>query len=160
MNIANNSVVAFHFTLKNVDGKTIESSFNDEPLVYLHGAKGIVPGLEEALTNRKKGDKFNVTLPPEKGYGPRNETLVQQVPKDEFPSDDVQPGMQFQVDTPGGPMIITVTKVSDKEVTIDANPELAGQTLNFEIEVMEVRAATKEELAHGHAHGPGGHHHE
>jgi FKBP-type peptidyl-prolyl cis-trans isomerase SlyD len=160
MKIANNSVVAFHFTLKNGEGKTIESSIGDQPLVYLHGKNGIVPGLEEALDQRQKGDTFNVTLPPEKAYGQRDETLVQKVPRDEFPAgDDTQAGMQFQVDTPGGPMIITITNVTDKEVTIDANPELAGQTLNFEIEVMDVRAATKEELSHGHAHGPGGHHH-
>lgn len=157
MNIDKDSVVAFHFTLT-VDGKKIESSFGDEPLTYLHGQNAIVPGLEEALNNRKKGDKFNITLPPEKAYGPRNESLVQKVPRAEFP-EDVQEGMQFQVDTPGGPMLITVTKVSDKEVSIDANPEMAGQTLNFDIEVMEVRAATKEELSHGHVHGPGGHHH-
>jgi FKBP-type peptidyl-prolyl cis-trans isomerase SlyD len=159
MNIANDSVVSFHFTLKNVDGKTIESSVNDEPLVYLHGRNGIVPGLEEALTNGKKGDKLNVTLPPEKAYGPRNESLVQQIPRKDFP-EDVQAGMQFQADTPQGPVIVTVTAVNDKEVTVDANPEMAGETLNFEIEVMDVRAATKEELAHGHVHGPGGHHHE
>ena len=159
MNIANDSVVSFHFTLKDKDGKTIESSFGDQPLVYMHGHRGIVPGLEEALNTRKKGDKFNVTLSPEKGYGPRNESLVQKVPREEFPDSNVQVGMQFQVDTAGGPMIITVTAVGDKEVTIDANPELAGQVLNFEIEVMDVRAATKEELAHGHVHGPGGHHH-
>jgi len=158
MNIANENVVAFHFTLKNKDGKTLESSFGDEPLVYLHGTMAIVPGLEEALTNRKKGDKFNVTLPPEKAYGPRDEKLVQKVPRKEFP-DDVKPGVQFQVDAPQGPMVITVTEVTDSMVTIDANPEMAGETLYFDIEVMDVRAATKEELAHGHAHGPGGHHH-
>ncbi len=158
MNIVNDSVVSFHFTLKNVDGKTIESSVGDQPLVYLHGHKGIVPGLEEALNGLKKGDTLNVTLPPEKAYGERNEKLVQKVPRAEFP-EEVQPGMQFQADTPAGPMIITVTQVTDAEVTIDANPEMAGQTLVFDIEVVDVRAATKEELAHGHVHGPGGHHH-
>lgn len=157
MKITNDSVVSFHFTL-NVNNKKIESSFGAQPLVYLHGHHGIVPGLEEALNDKQKGDKFNITLPPEKAYGPRNETLVQKVPRKEFP-DDVQTGMQFQADTAGGPMIITVNQVTDSEVTIDANPEMAGQTLNFEIEVMDVRAATKEELSHGHVHGPGGHHH-
>ena len=127
-------------------------------MVYLHGHHGIVPGLEDALNDKQKGEKFNITLPPEKAYGVRNEKLVQKVPRDQFP-DDVKAGMQFQVDGPQGPMILTVTNVSDKEVTIDANPEMAGQTLNFDIEVMDVRAATQEELAHGHVHGPGGHHH-
>ena len=157
MKITNDSVVSFHFTLS-VNGKAVESSFESEPLVYLHGRNAIVPGLEEALVDHIKGDKLNVTLPPEKAYGVRNENLVQKLPLDQFPK-DVEVGMQFQVDGPQGPMILTVSNVSDKEVTIDANPELAGQTLTFEIEVMDVRTATKEELAHGHVHGPGGHHH-
>jgi FKBP-type peptidyl-prolyl cis-trans isomerase SlyD len=158
MNIANDTVVSFHFTLKNESGKTLESSVGNQPLVYIHGSHSIVPGLEEALNNRKKGDTFNVSLPPEKAYGPRNETLVQKVPRSEFPK-EVQPGMQFEVDVTGGTMVLTVTNVTDKEVTIDGNPELAGQTLNFDIEVTDVRTATPEELAHGHVHGPGGHHH-
>ncbi|MBY0315187.1 MAG: peptidylprolyl isomerase [Bdellovibrionales bacterium] len=157
MRIINNSAVSFHFTLK-VDGQQIESSFGDEPLAYLHGHKAIVPGLEDALNGKAKGDKFNITLPPEKAYGVRNEGLVQKVPRQDFP-EELEAGMQFQVDTPQGPMVVTVTQVTDSEVTIDANPEMAGQTLNFEIEVMDVRAATAEELAHGHVHGPGGHHH-
>ena len=157
MNITNDSVVSFHFILS-VNGTAVESSFESEPLVYLHGRNAIVPGLEEALVDHVKGDKLNVTLPPEKAYGVRNENLVQKLPRDQFPK-DVEVGMQFQVDGPQGPMILTVSNVSDKEVTIDANPELAGQTLTFEIEVMDVRTATKEELAHGHVHGPGGHHH-
>ena len=157
MKISTDAAVSFHFTLK-VDGQTVESSFGDQPLVYLHGHKAIVPGLEEALVGKSKGDKFNITLPPEKAYGVRDENLIQKVPRDQFP-DDLKEGMQFQADTPGGPMVITVAKVADKEVTIDANSEMAGKTLNFEIEVVEVRAATKEELSHGHVHGPGGHHH-
>jgi FKBP-type peptidyl-prolyl cis-trans isomerase SlyD len=158
MKITNDSVVSFHFTLS-VNGTTVESSFgSNEPLVYLHGRNAIVPGLEEALVDHIKGDKLNVTLPPEKAYGVRNENLVQKLPRDQFPK-DVEVGMQFQVDGPQGPMILTVSNVADKEVTIDANPELAGQTLNFDIEVMDVRTATTEELAHGHVHGPGGHHH-
>ncbi len=157
MKITNDSVVSFHFTLS-VNGTAVESSFESEPLVYLHGRNAIVPGLEEALVDLVKGDKLNVTLPPEKAYGVRNENLVQKLPRDQFPK-DVEVGMQFQVDGPQGPMVLTVSDVSDEEVTIDANPELAGQTLNFDIEVMDVRTATKEELAHGHVHGPGGHHH-
>jgi FKBP-type peptidyl-prolyl cis-trans isomerase SlyD len=157
MKINTDCAVSFHFTLS-VDGKTVESSVGNEPLDYLHGHHGVVPGLEEALEGRTKGDKFNVTLPPEKAYGPRDEKLVQKVARDQFP-DDLKEGMQFQVDTPQGPMILTVTNITGSEVTIDANPEMAGQTLDFEIEVMDVRAATKEELDHGHVHGPGGHHH-
>lgn len=161
MKIASDCVVSFHFTLKDESGKVLESSMGSEPLVYLHGAKNIVPGLEEALEGRVHGDKFEVTLPPEKAYGKRDEKLIQTIPLSQFPNPEVvKPGVQFQMSSPQGMMILTVKTVSDKEVTIDANPELAGQTLVFAIEVGEVRAASKEELQHGHVHGPGGHHHE
>lgn len=160
MKVADQSVVSFHFTLKDDGGQVLDSSSGSEPLTYLHGSGGIVPGLEEALTGRATGDKFNVSLPPDKGYGQRDERLVQKIPQDQFPnSGAVKPGMQFQVNSPGGPMILTVTSVANGEVTVDANPELAGQTLHFDIEVTEVRKATEDELSHGHAHGPGGHHH-
>ena len=160
MKIAKESVVSFHFTLKDSDGKTIETSVGNDPLVYLHGSGGIVPGLEEALNGRESGEKFEVSLPPEKAYGTRDERLVQRIPKSEFPNAErLKVGMQFQVDTKGGPMVLTITGLEEAEVVVDGNPELAGQTLHFSIEITEVRQATKEELAHGHAHGPGGHHH-
>lgn len=160
MQIAAETVVAFHFTLKGDDGKVIDTSSGSEPLVYLHGFGAIVPGLEEALEGKKTGDKFTVTLPPEKAYGERDERLVQRIPKDQFPNpDQVKSGMQFQVSSPSGPMILTVSGIEGGEVIVDANPELAGQTLHFDIEVSEVRKASEEELSHGHVHGPGGHHH-
>lgn len=160
MKIAKQSVVTFHFTLKDEKGKVLESSVSGEPLVYMHGANNIVPGLEEALEGRTSGDKFQVTLAPEKAYGMRDERLVQRIPRTEFPdAGSLKPGMQFQVNTKGGPMVLTITSIEDKEVVVDGNPELAGMTLNFDIEVTEVRKATTEELSHGHAHGPGGHHH-
>lgn len=160
MKIAEECVVAFHFVLKGEDGEVIEESTGAEPLVYLHGFNGIVPGLEEALTGRAVGDKFQVTLPPEKAYGERDERLMQMVPREQFPdSADLAVGMQFQVKTPNGPMIFTVADVAADTVTVDGNPEMAGKTLNFSIEVTDVRPATPEELEHGHAHGPGGHHH-
>lgn len=160
MKIAAETVVSFHFTLKNDKGEVIESSQGQDPLVYLHGTSAIVPGLEEALAGRTAGDKFNVTLPPEKAYGERDARLLQVIPKTQFPdAEKLTEGMQFQVQTPGGVMLFTIKKVGTDEVTVDGNPELAGMTLNFEIEVAEVRQATKDELEHGHAHGPGGHHH-
>lgn len=160
MQIAEECVVSFHFTLKNDQGKVIESSTASDPLTYLHGSGSIVPGLEEALEGRKVGEKLEVILPPEKAYGPRDEKLIQHVPKSQFPNPEkLKPGMQFQVNSQGGPMILTVQEVREKEVVIDGNPELAGQTLQFDIEIVEVRKATAEELEHGHAHGPGGHHH-
>jgi FKBP-type peptidyl-prolyl cis-trans isomerase SlyD len=160
MNIGKESFVSFHFTLKDDAGKVLESSVGNDPLVYLHGTSSIVPGLEEALNGRKSGEKFNVVLPPEKAYGQRDERLIQRIPKTEFPnSERLKIGMQFQVDTKGGPMVLTITGLDGNEVVVDGNPELAGATLHFDIEVTDVRQATAEELSHGHAHGPGGHHH-
>jgi FKBP-type peptidyl-prolyl cis-trans isomerase SlyD len=160
MNIAKESVVTFHFTLKDGEGKVLESSVGQDPLVYLHGSGSIVPGLEEALNGKTSGEKFNVILPPEKAYGQRDERLVQRIPKKEFPnSERLKTGMQFQVDTKGGPMVLTITGLEGTDVVVDGNPELAGATLHFDIEVTDVRQATVEELSHGHAHGPGGHHH-
>ena len=160
MKIASETVVSFHFTLKDDKGVVVETSTGNEPLVYLHGASGIVPGLEEALEGRTQGDKFNITLPPEKAYGERDERLVQSVPRNQFPKDqDLKNGMQFQVNSQNGPMILTIIGVTNDTVTVDGNPEMSGKTLHFDIEVLEVRKATAEELTHGHAHGPGGHHH-
>jgi FKBP-type peptidyl-prolyl cis-trans isomerase SlyD len=159
MNIVDESVVSIHFTLKDDDGTVIDTSSGSEPLVYMHGQQNIIPGLEEALAGRKVGDKFQVIIPPEKGYGERDEALVQRVPRSQFPEGEIEPGMQFQVGSNGGPMVITVIEIDDKDVVIDGNSELAGETLHFDIEVAEVREATKEELEHGHAHGPGDHHH-
>lgn len=160
MNIAAETVVSMHYTLKNDQGKVLDSSDGGEPLVYLHGAHNIIPGLEEALAGKTTGDKVNVTVPPEKGYGQRDERMVQKIPKTQFPDPDrLKVGMQFQVNSNNGPMILTVIGVTATEVTVDGNPELAGQTLHFEVEITDVRKATSEELAHGHAHGPGGHHH-
>lgn len=160
MNIANETVVSMHYTLKDDKGKVLDSSSGSDPLVYLHGASNIIPGLEEALIGKKVGDKLNVTVAPEKGYGQRDERMVQRIPKEQFPDPDrLKVGMQFQVNSNQGPMVLTVVGIEAKEVVVDGNPELAGQTLHFEVEITDVRKATSEELAHGHAHGPGGHHH-
>ena len=160
MNIANETVVSMHYTLKDDKGKVLDSSSGSDPLVYLHGASNIIPGLEEALIGKKTGDKLTVTVPPEKGYGQRDERMVQRIPKEQFPDPDrLKIGMQFQVNSNQGPMVLTVVGLEAKEVVVDGNPELAGQTLHFDVEITDVRKATSEELAHGHAHGPGGHHH-
>ncbi len=160
MTIAKDTVVSIHFTLKDDQGKVLDSSDGSEPLVYLHGAQNIIPGLEDALSGKKTGDKLDVSIPPEKGYGLRDERMVQSIPKAQFPNPDkVKAGMRFQVSSDHGPVVLTVKEVKDKEVVVDGNPELAGQTLHFNVEVTDVRPATQEELAHGHAHGPGGHHH-
>jgi FKBP-type peptidyl-prolyl cis-trans isomerase SlyD len=160
MQIADHSVVSFHYTLTNDAGEVLDSSQGNEPLTYLHGAGNIVPGLEKALTGRSVGASFSVRVTPEEGYGPHHAQLVQEVPIAAFAGvDNIQPGMQFQARSPQGVQNVTVTRVSGDMVTVDGNHPLASEHLNFNIEVTGVRAATEEELSHGHVHGPGGHHH-
>ncbi|TXI07932.1 MAG: peptidylprolyl isomerase [Rhizobium sp.] len=160
MQIADKSVVLMHYTLTNNKGEVLDSSAGSDPLAYLHGMGNIIPGLENALTGKKAGDKLKVTVQPEDGYGVRDESQVQQVPRRAFQGvSDVKPGMSFTADGPSGPVRVTVTKVLGDMVTVDSNHPLAGEVLNFDVEITEVREATQEELDHGHVHGAGGHHH-
>jgi FKBP-type peptidyl-prolyl cis-trans isomerase SlyD len=115
--------------------------------------------MEEGLEGKQKGDKLDIKVSPEKGYGERNDSLMQKVPRTAFGDQEVRPGMQFQAQTSQGAQIVTITEVGLESVTVDGNHPLAGVELNFDVEVMEVRNATSDELAHGHVHGPGGHHH-
>jgi FKBP-type peptidyl-prolyl cis-trans isomerase SlyD len=129
-------------------------------LAYLHGAGNIIPGLENALEGKKAGDSLKVTIAPEDGYGEKSEGLIQVVPKDMFQGvETVEVGMQFHAQTDHGMQVITVAAVDGNNVTVDGNHPLAGQTLNFDVKIIEVRAASPEELDHGHVHGAGGHHH-
>lgn len=160
MQISANKVVSIHYTLKNGAGDVLDSSAGREPLAYLHGAGNIVAGLEKALEGKASGDKLNVSIVPEEGYGPRHDALVQDVPRDAFQGvDDIQPGMQFHAQGPSGPMVVTVVETSDDSVKVDGNHPLAGETLHFDVEVTDVRDATDEEQEHGHVHGAHGHHH-
>jgi FKBP-type peptidyl-prolyl cis-trans isomerase SlyD len=160
MQIAENAVALFHYTLTNDAGDVLDSSRGREPLAYLHGAGNIVPGLEEAMAGKQVGDAFKVDVAPEDGYGLHHEGLVQDVPRDAFQGvDEIEPGMSFQAQTPQGVHSVTVTRVTLEHVTVDGNHPLAGQTLHFDVEITQVRAATAEELQHGHVHGAGGHHH-
>ena len=161
MHIAEQSVVSIHYTLTNDAGETLDTSDGREPLVYLHGAQNIIPGLESELTGKSVGDSFDVTIQPEEAYGTVNPELVQTVPHSAFEGvEKVEPGMQFQArGDDGETQVITVTEVADSGVTVDGNHPLAGQVLNFSVRVEEIRAATEEEIEHGHVHGPGGHHH-
>lgn len=160
MQIAENSVAAFHYTLTDDQGQVIDSSAGREPLTYLHGSGEIVPGLEKEMAGRKVGDVFTVRVAAEEGYGVHHAELMQEVPKAAFQGvEDIHPGMQFQGRGPQGEINVTVAKVEGDTVYIDGNHPLAGQNLNFAIEVTDVRAASAEELAHGHVHGAGGHHH-
>jgi FKBP-type peptidyl-prolyl cis-trans isomerase SlyD len=160
MLIGDNCVVSINYILKNDSGTVMDESPEGQPLVYLHGAAGIIPGLEAELTGKVAGAEFKVTIKPEDAYGEHQPHMVQQVPRSAFPADmEIAEDMQFQAQTEGGPMPVTVTGVSEDLITVDANHPLAGLTLHFEGSIADVREATEEELAHGHAHGPGGHHH-
>ncbi len=161
MPVTKDQVVAMHYVLKDDDGNIIDKSGDGQPLHYLHGHKNIVPGLEEALEGADPGDERKVTVPPEKGYGTRREEMVLDVPRSQLPSDlTPEVGMTLAMQTPDGHTIpVRVTKVKLDSVVLDANHELADATLHFEVKIDSVRKATGEELAHGHVHGPGGHHH-
>jgi FKBP-type peptidyl-prolyl cis-trans isomerase SlyD len=160
MQIANHKVVSIHYTLTNDEGDVLDSSKGQEPLAYLHGFGNIISGLENALNGRALGDKFTVAIAPAEGYGERDNEMVQSVPKSSFQGvDEILPGMQFQAQSPDGMQLVTVIDVDGDEVILDGNHPMAGMTLNFDVEVTEIRDATAEELEHGHVHGPGGHHH-
>jgi len=160
MTIAKDSVVSIHYTLKDDSGEVIDSSAGSDPLTYLHGHGNIVSGLENALEGKETGSKIAVRVPPAEGYGEYDKDLVQKVPRRTLKGiPNVRVGMQLHAQTEHGNRVVTVTNVQSDMVTIDGNHPLAGKALNFEVEVTEVRAATEEELSHGHVHGPGGHHH-
>ncbi|MBT3146766.1 peptidylprolyl isomerase [Neptunomonas phycophila] len=160
MQVADKSVVSIHYTLTNSAGETLDSSVGQAPLAYLHGASNIVPGLENALVGKAVGDKLDVQVTAEEGYGPLREELVQKVPHENFQGvEDLQVGMQFMAQAPWGEQPVTVVKVEEDGVTLDGNHPLAGQDLTFAVEIVEIRDATEEEMTHGHAHGEGGHHH-
>ncbi len=156
MNISKNSVVSFHYKLSDNDGTVLDSSDGRDPFAYLQGVGMIVPGLEAQMEGKGKGDKFTAVVTPEQGYGEFNKDLVQQVPLDRFGEQKVEAGMQFQA---GEHSVVTVKEVKDGKVLVDGNHPLAGVTLNFDVEVTDVREATQEELEHGHVHGEGGHQH-
>ena len=153
-------VVTFHYTLTNAEGEQMESSREGDPITYLHGANNIIPGLESAMTGRDSGDTFSVTLSPKDGYGLREPDRVQRVPMKHLSfKGKLRPGTNVQLNTDDGMRAVTVIKAGRHTADIDTNHPLAGQTLVFDIEIMETRSATAEELSHGHVHGPGGHQH-
>jgi len=160
MQISQQTVVAIDYTLTDDQGTVLDTSEGREPLYFLQGVGQIVSGLEEALEGKTAGEQFSVAIPPEKGYGLRNDSLIQQVPRDRFPAEaDIEKGMQFRASSPEGPMMVTVTDVSLDFVMVDGNHPLAGQILNFAVDIIEVREATATELDHGHVHGPDDEHH-
>lgn len=159
MQISKNKVVSISYTLKNNDGQVIDSNEGKQPLMYLQGNGNLIIGLEEELEGKITGDKLQVSIAPEKGYGLRDENLIQEVPMSAFGGQKVEAGMQFTAESQHGVQVVTIKEVAAESVKVDANHPLAGETLNFNVEILGVREATAEEIDHGHVHGPGGHHH-
>ena len=162
MFVTRNKVVRFNYTLTDDLAQVLDSSGEGEPLTYLHGSGGIIPGLEAALEGKHTGASFNVRVSAADAYGERDDTLVQSVPRDMFEdSDTIRVGMHFHsVDDEGETRVVTVTGADAGSVTVDGNHPLAGVPLTFAVTIVEVRDASAEELAHGHAHGAGGHRHD
>ena len=160
MEIERDNVVRFHYELSDDSGEPLESSRDREPLVVLFGHGSLIPGVEAALTGRQAGERFTVEVPPEQGYGLRRDGWVQRVSKKHVPgARRLRPGMATTIPTESGRRPVTVVKVGATVVDVDLNHPLAGRTLHFDIEVIEVREADPEEVAHRHVHGPGGHPH-
>jgi FKBP-type peptidyl-prolyl cis-trans isomerase SlyD len=160
MKVAKDSVVSIDYRLHLGDGKVVDESEPGEPLVYLHGHDEIVPGLEKALEGRDVGYSTKVVVPPDEGYGAYDPEGVEEVPKSEFPDDFelVTGGILSATDPDGDEVDFVIKEVKPDTVVVDFNHPLAGKTLHFDVTVRDVRAATKEELEHGHAHGPGDEH--
>ncbi|REL26534.1 peptidylprolyl isomerase [Thalassotalea euphylliae] len=160
MQITKDKVVQFHYTMKDESGETVESSTGGDPMAYLHGHNNMIVGVENALADKSAGDSFSVTVAPEDAYGERQEDAVQRIPTKHLQGAKVwKPGMVAVVHTEQGQRQVTVLKVGRFMVTCDLNPPLAGKTLTFDLEVVDVRDASDEEIEHGHAHGVGGHQH-
>lgn len=148
MKIEKNKMVKIHYTLKDDNGELIDSSIGKEALEYLHGVGMLIPGMEMQLEGKEKGEKFSAVIEPKNAYGEYNPQYVVDVPRDRFDVEsEIQVGQKFQAETPAGPMLVTVTKVTPENITIDSNHELAGKTLHFDVEVVDVRDATEEETA-------------
>ena len=160
MKIENNAVVRFHYSVAEAGQAETENSRAGDPLTILIGHGNIVPGLEAALLGHEAGDRFAATLTPEQGYGERRDGMIQRVAKKFFPKGVLlKPGVQVTLQTNQGARMVTVHKVGASVVDVDLNHPMAGRTLAFEIEVVDVRAASDEEIAHRHVHGDGGHAH-
>ena len=161
MTIAANKAVSIEYTLTNDDGDVIDSSAGGAPLVYLQGAGNIIPGLEKALEGKAVGEELTVTVEPEDAYGEYSAELVSTLSASMFEGvDQLEVGMQFHASAPDGQMqIVTIRDLDGDDVTVDGNHPLAGQRLTFKVKVVAVRDASEEEVAHGHVHGAGGHHH-
>lgn len=153
MLIEKNKVVEIDYTLKDEKGQVIDTSQGREPLSYIQGIGNLIPGVENAIAGKGSGEQVEVTVPPETGYGVRDESLVLSLGRDKFTEvEDLKEGLRFRMDTEDGPAVFTVTNIEEDTVHVDGNHPLAGMTLHFDITVQSVREATAEELEHGHVH--------
>ena len=160
MQISEKKVALISYTLTNSEGQVLDQADEKEPFAFIAGIGNIIAGLDSALNGKVAGDALQVSIEAKDAYGEHKPELLQTVPLEMFQGvDKIEVGMQFQAQSDQGVNVVTVAKVDGEEVTIDANHPLAGETLNFDVKVLEVREATEEELEHGHAHGTGGHQH-
>ncbi len=151
MHITTNSVVSIDYTLSNNEGNILDTSEGNEPLIFIQGFRSIIPGLEKSLEGKSAGDQFQVSIPPEEGYGIKDDNLIQIFPSNAFQRvDTLEVGMQFHIQNGMRSQIATISQIDGDEVTIDANHPLAGETLNFEVKIVEVREATADEIKRGH----------
>lgn len=160
MQIGDQKVVTLHYTLTDNEGRVIDKS-EDGSFAYLHGSRNIIPGLENALEGKSAGEELSVSVTPEEAYGVRDESMLQQIPKNMFEdTSQIAVGTQFQAQGPNGEMlVVSVMEVAEEHVVVDGNHPLAGVELNFDVIIIDVRDASEEEIEHGHVHGPEGHHH-
>jgi FKBP-type peptidyl-prolyl cis-trans isomerase SlyD len=157
MKICKNKVVVMHYAVSDSEDTLIDSSYDDKPLAIIHGTGYLIPGLEDALVDHQVGDKFDVEVAAVQAYGERFDDYVQTVPKSLFAGiDDLAVGSQLRATTDDGEQTVIVIDVQDDDITVDGNHPLAGLNLKFEVDILEIRDATEEELAHGHVHAEGG----
>ena len=159
MNITTNKIASLAYTLKNDNGEVLDTADENNPFLYMHGTGGIIKGLESALNEKTVNDSFSLIVAPEDGYGERDDKLTESVPRDMFegiPDEEMVAGAQFHAQTGEGTQVITIAGIDGDTVKIDANHPLAGETLHFDVAVLDIRDATEEEIAHGHPHAPGG----
>ena len=158
MKVTKDSVVSLAYQVRTEDGVLVDEATINAPLEYLHGHGALIQGLEKALEGKSVGEKFDLFVPSEEAYGDFNENMVQRVPKEVFVGvDELEVGMRFLADTDQGPLPVEITEVGDDYVVVDGNHLLAGQNLNFNVEIVAIREATDEELTHGHVHNKSGH---
>ena len=155
MNIANNTIATIHFTVCSSDGTQIDSSRNSKPMIFLQGSHFLIQGLEDELEGKTVGDKFVIDIAPDLAYGERHEELVQAVEKSMFEDMEINEGMTFRATTDDGEQSVMIIEINDEEVIVDGNHPLSGFTLNFYVEILEVREASVEEISHGHPNTDG-----